>query len=117
MIPQRGVLCRRYSKRASSKGSEKLAEIYGKPYYDDCRKKRHQTGKPAMGGCGAWGKEPPSYSCGVLGQVCKSKESVYTAADTQCHPKADDKGHFCGKDTCLCKRERSCSTGNALNGM
>lgn len=68
---------------------------------------------PAMGGCGAWGKEPPSYSCGVLGQVCKSEESVYTAADTQCHPKADDKGHFCGKDTCLCKRERSCSTGNA----
>ncbi|MFQ9569783.1 MAG: hypothetical protein ACLR03_14315 [Roseburia inulinivorans] len=27
-VPQRGVLCRRYSKRASSKGSEKLAEIY-----------------------------------------------------------------------------------------
>lgn len=58
-----------------------------------------------MGGCGAWGKEPPSYSCGVLGQVCKSEESVYTAADTQCHPKADDKGHFCGKDTCLCKEK------------
>ena len=51
------------------------------------------------------GKEPPSYSCGVLGQVCKSKESVYTAADTQCHPKADDKGHFAEKILAFAKEK------------